>query len=203
MQHPYGWYIIHNMNLSTPIASVVGGARGRLLEAVVRSERPRSVREWARRAEVNHSHAQALLREFEGMGLVRSVHVGGSTVVTAVPASALRLRLQGLLSVAQDIVDVARSEAQTAPTRVTVTLFGSLARSAVKAGSDADLCVIAPDDPTANDWVHSYVARLQDVSCLEVSVLRFTPAEWNAAVAAGEQIVDEIRRDGIEMTEDP
>ncbi|MEA3503204.1 MAG: nucleotidyltransferase domain-containing protein [Actinomycetota bacterium] len=188
------------MDLSTPLASVVGDARGRLLEAVVRSDRPRSIREWSRRAGVNHAHARTLLREFEGMGLVSSVQVGASTVVVAVPESALRQRLQGLFSVAQDIVEAARQGAQSAPPGVVVRLFGSLARESVREGSDVDLCILAPIEPATEEWIRSYIEKLQAVSCLPVNLLRFTPIEWDDAAVNGERIVDEIRRDGVELT---
>ncbi len=188
------------MDLNTPLASVVGDARGRLLEAVVRSDRPRSIREWSRRAGVNHAHARSLLGEFEDMGLVSLERVGASTVVVAVPESALRKRLRGLFSVAQDIVDAARQGARSAPQGVTMTLFGSLARESVREGSDVDLCVVAPAEPVNEQWIRAYVDKLQAVSCLPVSLLRFTPTEWDDAVANGERIVDEIRRDGLDLT---
>ncbi len=188
------------MNLSTPLASVVGDARGRLLEAVVRSDRPHSIRGWSRRAGVNHAHARSLLAEFEDMGLVSSEQVGASTVVVAVPNNALRRRLQGLFSVAQDIVEAARQGAQSAPAGVTVTLFGSLARESVRMGSDVDLCVVAPTDPATEEWIRSYVEMLQAVSCLPVNVLRFTPTDWDEASANGEHIVDAIRLDAVVLT---
>lgn len=200
VDNPIGWCTIQSMDLSTPLASVVGDARGRLLEAVVRSDRPRSIREWSRRAGVNHAHARALLDEFEDMGLVSSEQVGATTVVVAVPESALRRRLQGMFSVGQDIVEAARQGAQSAPPGVTVMLFGSLARESVREGSDVDLCVLAPTEPTTEEWVRAYVEKLQAVSCLPVNVLRFTPTEWAEAAAIGERIVDEIGRDGVELT---
>ena len=188
------------MDLSAPLASVVGDARGRLLETVVRSDRPRSIREWSRRAGVNHAHARSLLREFEDMGLVSSERVGASTVVVAVPESALRRRLRGLFLVAEDIVEAARQGAQSAPSGVAVTLFGSLARGSLRGGSDVDLCVVASAEPATEDWIRSYVEKLQAVSCLPVNLLRFTPADWDDAVANGESIIDEIRRDGVDLT---
>ncbi len=196
---PTGWCTIQKMDLSTPLASVVGDARGRLLEAIVRSDRPRSIREWSRRAGVNHAHAASLLREFEDMGIVSSEQVGATTVVVAVPESALRQRLQGLFFVERDIIEAARQGAQSAPPGVTVTLFGSVARESARAGSDVDLCVVAPTDSAIEEWVRAYVEKVQEVSCLPVNLLRFTPTEWDDAVANGERIVDEIRRDRVEL----
>ncbi len=199
VDNPPGWCTIQGMDLSTPLASVVGDARGRLLEAIVRSDRPRSIREWSRRAGVNHAHARSLLREFEDMGLVSSEQVGATTVVVAVPESALRQRLQGLFFVERDIIEAARQGAQSAPPGVTVTLFGSVARESARAGSDVDLCVVAPTDSAIEEWVRAYVEKVQEVSCLPVNLLRFTPTEWDDAVANGERIVDEILRDRVEL----
>ena len=63
-----------------------------------------------------------------------------------------------------------------------------------------DLCVVAPAESATEDWIRSYVEKLQAVSCLPVNLLRFTPADWDDAVANGESIIDEIRRDGVDLT---
>lgn len=187
------------MDLSTPIASIVGDARGRLLEEVVRVDQARSIREWATRAGVNDSHAASLLREFEGMGLVRSTKVGRSLVVEAVPDSILRRHLQGLLRIPDEIVDVARTEAKAMPSDVRVFVFGSASRGTLSAGSDIDVCVVAHESSEIEEYVDRFVRKLSVTFPMPVNLLRFTPQEWSDASRNGERIVREVMS-GIEVS---
>jgi len=188
------------MNLGSPISALVGDARGKLLETVVRTDRPYSIREWARRSGIGHYQANVLLGEFEEMGLVQSFVAGRSHVFTAIPASALRKRLRGLFDIRDDIVEAARHRAVDAPVGVTVTLFGSLARDELRGSSDVDLCIVSSRVSSVEEWIDAYVADVRQVSGLPVNLLRFDEDEWKDAVDAGERIVPEIHRDGIVLT---
>lgn len=188
------------VDIGSPISALVGGARGKLLEALVRSDRSYSIREWARRSGIGHYQAKVLLDEFAKMGLVQSIVAGRSHVFTAVPESALRRRLQGLFDIRDDIVASARQRAFDAPDGVTVILFGSVARDQPKGSSDVDICIVGPRLALVEDWVDSYVATTRRVSGLPVNILRFDDAEWKDAVHAGERVVLEIEKDGIVLT---
>ena len=52
-----------------PIRQIVTGARGKILEAIIRTQNTYPVRQWARRADVSHVQAGKLLQEFAGLGL--------------------------------------------------------------------------------------------------------------------------------------
>jgi len=185
------------------IISTVGDARGRLLEAVVRSDRSRTTREWARRSDVSQPQAGELLRQFEELGLVESAIAGRSHMYTAIQESVLRRRLQALLGLRDDIVESATERAVNAPPDVRVVLFGSLARNDPRDASDVDLCVVAPHSEGVDVWIDEYVSHLGRVSGLAVNVLRFDGVEWTDALGNGERVALDIARDGIVLTGEP
>ncbi len=188
------------MNIAHPIISAVGDARGRLLEAVVRSDRSRTTREWARRSDVSQPQAGELLRQFEKLGLVECVVAGRSHMYTAIQESVLRRRLRTLLCLRDDIIESAIGRAVDAPADVRVVLFGSLARNDPREASDVDLCVVAPDSEEVDAWIEEYVSGLGRVSGLAVNVLRFEIVEWDNALDNRERVALDIVRDGILLT---
>lgn len=189
------------MDIAHPIAELVGEARGRLLESVVRSDRPDTIRGWSRRAEMTHPQAGVLLSEFEQMGLVESEQVGRSTSYRPIEESLIRRRLRSLLLLRDEIVSYAREQAAEAPAGTRVVLFGSIARNSPHDASDLDICVIADSSVQVDDWLVKYESSLERASSLVVNMLRFTPTEWVEAAARGEAIAKDVARDGIVLQE--
>jgi hypothetical protein len=179
---------------SKAISQLVGGARGRLLEAIARMGRPFSIRQWAERAEIDHKGAASLLREFEALGLVRSEKVGSSISYKPVADNALLGLLRRMLMFDKEIQAALEQRAEGAPEGVTLGIFGSFAAGRAKEGSDLDVLVIVdPEDSEAVEWVNEFVGFAQRASGMPVNPLRFTPKEWESAVAEDALIVATIQ----------
>ncbi|MEA2023162.1 MAG: nucleotidyltransferase domain-containing protein [Actinomycetota bacterium] len=176
-----------------PIQQIVTGARGKILEAIIRTHNTYPVRQWARRCDVSHVQAGKLLQEFANMGLVRSEPRGRNIEYTPITESLLYKQLAALDTVALAVTPIAR-ELLDAPADSIVGIFGSVARDSFGPGSDLDAFVIGDSNGT---WLYEWQAALETRIGISVNVLAFTPAEWTEAAQNGERIVAEIRRDGV------
>jgi len=182
-----------SLDYGHPIRQVVGGARGKILEAIIRTHNTYPVRQWARRADVSHVQAGTLLREFADMGIVRGEQRGRNIEYTPVPEHLVYRRLSAVDTVAKDVIPTARALLD-APEHAVAGVFGSAAREALGPDSDLDVFVV---DGSDGAWVYEWQTALEDRLGLSVNVLSFTPVEWAEAKRAGERIVAEISRDGL------
>ncbi|RLE23178.1 MAG: hypothetical protein DRJ50_06580 [Actinobacteria bacterium] len=176
-----------------PIRQIVTGARGKILEAIIRTHNTYPVRQWARRAGVSHVQAGKLLQEFAGLGLVDSEQRGRNVEYTPIIESLLYRQLAALDSVALEVVPAAHSLLD-APEGSIVGIFGSVARASFGPDSDLDVFVIGDSKGT---WIYEWQQALEAKTGISVNVLAFTSTEWAEAERNGERIVSEIRRDGV------
>lgn len=176
-----------------PIRQIVTGARGKILEAIIRTDNTYPVRQWARRANVSHVQAGKLLREFADLGIVRHDRRGRNVEYTPMTESLLYRRLAALDTVSLEVESVAR-ELLNAPGDSVAGIFGSVARGSFGPGSDLDVFII---DETKGPWIYEWQTALENSIGLPVNVLVFTPAEWAEAERNGERIITEIRRDAV------
>jgi len=176
-----------------PILQIVTGARGKLLEAIIRTDKTYPVRQWARHADVSHVQAGKLLREFSDLGIVHKEQRGRNVEYTPNPNSLLYRHLGELDLVAADLIPTA-SDLLDAPPDSIVGVFGSIARDALHPGSDLDVFVI---DESKGSWIQTWQSALESAIDIPVNVLRFTPGEWETAECNGERIVTEIRSDAV------
>ena len=176
-----------------PILQIVTGARGKILEAILRTNKTYPVRQWARHAGVSHVQAGKLLQEFSDLGIVHKERRGRNTEYTPNPDSLLYRHLSRLDLVAADLIPTAR-DLLDAPSDSIVGVFGSIARDALHPGSDLDVFVI---DESKGSWVHPRQSALESAIDIPVNVLSFTPGEWEEAEDNGERIIAEIRRDAV------
>lgn len=176
-----------------PIRQIVTGARGKILEAIIRTDKTYPVRQWARHSDVSHVQAGKLLQEFADLGLVCREQRGRNVEYTPNPESLLYRHLSGLDTVAADLIPTAL-ELLDAPREAIVGIFGSVARDALHPGSDMDVFVI---DEAKGSWIYSWQSALEAAIDISVNVLTFAPEEWRAAERDDERIVTEIRRDAV------
>ena len=176
-----------------PIQQIVTGARGKILEAVIRTNKTYPVRQWARRADVSHVQAGKLLREFADMGIVGREPRGRNVEYTPVADNLLYQRLRALDIVAVEVTPTARDLLHAPPDSI-VGIFGSVARDAHGLGSDLDVFVI---DESKGAWIYEWQTTLETAIGLPVNILAFTPGEWADAKRNGERIVSEIGRDAV------
>ena len=176
-----------------PILQIVTGARGKILEAIIRTDKTYPVRQWARHADVSHVQAGKLLQEFSDLGIVHREQRGRNVEYTPNPANVLYRHLSRLDTMARDLIPTAR-DLLDAPSDSIVGVFGSVARDALHPGSDLDVFVI---DEHKGSWIHSWQSALETAIDIPVNVLAFTPGEWKAAERNGERIVAEIQSDAV------
>lgn len=179
-------------DLKHPLISLVGGARGRLLDTVARVGRPFSIRQLADMSGIVHSQARDLLREFEGLGLVRSQRVGRSIAYEPVDGNVLLELLRRIAMLRDEIIDRLREEAAGAPRHLTVAVFGSVARGKATDGSDLDLLVIGGESPDAEAWTEAFLRRATEISGMPVNALKYSREEWDEAKDRQDLIAEEI-----------
>lgn len=192
------------MNLSSPIESLVPGLRGKVLTALVRSPRPLSGREIARRAGSSSPGSVKLAIEaLEAEGIVTlalastsgQFYVLNHDHVFASHLLAIDHAKDAMMDAIRDCVD----QWPVAPRGV--VLFGSVARHEDRADSDVDLLIVwrgvsAP----AGEWTARKAELIEAIQMLTgnvVNIVDMPEPEWESAVAAGEPLVREIARDGV------
>jgi predicted nucleotidyltransferase len=176
-----------------PIRDIVTGARGKILEAIIRTDKTYPVRQWARRAGVSHVQAGKLLQEFADLGIVNQEQRGRNLEYTPNRNSLLHGHLSELDMIATDLIPKAR-DLLHAPADSIIGVFGSVARDALHPGSDLDVFVIHEE---AGPWIDAWRAEVEEAIEIPVNVLTFTPEEWGAAEDNAEGIVTEIQSDAI------
>jgi len=176
-----------------PIRDIVTGARGKILEAIIRTDKTYPVRQWARRAGVSHVQAGKLLQEFADLGVVNQEQRGRNLEYTPNRHSLLHQRLRELDTIATALIPKAR-DLLDAPADSIVGVFGSVARDALHPGSDLDVFVIQEE---AGPWIDAWRAEVEEAIEIPVNVLTFTPEEWRAAERNAEGIITEIQNDAI------
>jgi predicted nucleotidyltransferase len=191
------------VNLSSPIESLVPGLRGRVLTALVRSPRPLSVREVARKARSNsHSSVKLTLVSLIDEGMARYAIVSKGAHYVELNSSHLLVQHLVAIDHAKDsAVDAIRDEVaswQRAPR--SVVLFGSVARCEDTSASDIDLLVVwrgerAPSD----DWDSAklrLVERVYEFTGNSTNIIEFSSSDWEAALTRREPLIASIARDG-------
>lgn len=183
------------MDFSEPFGGIVPGARGAVLDVLLRTGGSLTGRRVHALVAGRHSlgAVQQALRELERLGITTSETVGRAGVhrineahVATAPLRSLRSPIDMLKRVAEE----AASEASA------VIVFGSVARGDADAHSDIDLAVIADEgwDGRA-DLAKAVHERLGN----DCDVLHLTPDELSRTPEDREPVVAEILRDGLAL----
>lgn len=194
------------MNLSSPIESLIPGLRGRVLTALVRSSRPLSVREVARKARSNsHPSVKLVLVSLIDEGVAKySIVSRGAQYFELNTAHILVPHLVGIDHAKDAMLDAVRAQVATWQRDPrAVVLFGSVARHEDTAASDIDLLIVwkaehAPSDNWQADKIR-LAERVQAFTGNDVNIMDFSGPEWEAAVDAEETVVGEVARDGVSV----
>ncbi len=195
------------MNLSTPIESLVPGLRGRVLTALVRSSRPISLRELARRVgTTGHSAVKSVLQDLADEGTVRYALVSKGSQFFELNHDHLLVKHLVAIDHAKDtVLDVIRARAAQWPREPrALVLFGSVARGQDTAASDIDMLVVwKTDKAPTDDWARDRLRLVEAVYELtgnSLNLVVFTASDWEKAVERGEALVNEVVRDGVVVT---
>ena len=191
------------MNLTTPLDDLMPGLRGHVVTVLLRSPRPLTGREVARRAgTVSHSSVKLVLDSLAAAGIVRLSLVSSAGHfyelnqghVLAEPLRQMDRALDEFLAMAQRLI---RSW-PTAP--LSVVLFGSVARGTSTGNSDVDLLIVWPDDLSHPSWWTTvrveFTNQLQDFVGSSVSLVEFSLDDWLEAIDHEDPFTESIRDEG-------
>jgi DNA-binding MarR family transcriptional regulator len=132
------------VDYSSPVESLIPGARGKVLAALLRLDSARTVGEVARLAGVSRDRAGTVVAELEQLGLVERRRAGRAWLVTIVEESPVIEALRHIEDVRERTLDKLRAAAAAIePRPAWMALYGSWAHGTARAGSDLDVAVIA------------------------------------------------------------
>ncbi len=163
------------MDYVSPVESVIPGARGRLLAALLRLDGARTISDVGRLAGISRDRAATVVADLERLGLVERRRAGRAWLVTLVEESPVVEALRQIDDVRErGLVKLRDAATAIDPRPSWMALYGSWMHGTARPGSDLDVAVIAPPgddrdkfDASLDQW-SSYAER---VSGLIVSLV--------------------------------
>ena len=182
------------MLFDVPFSGLIPGAKGAVLDVLLRTGKPMTGRHIAAMVGDKHSlyAVQTALRELVAIGLVEAETYGRSTLHRLNGQHALVPSLRALVSPVAILRQVVQEASQGAEA---VILFGSIARGEAGPASDVDLAVLAPAGWDGALALQDAVWQRLGNNC---DILVFTADEFLAKVGL-EPVVGDILRDGIAL----
>lgn len=189
------------MNLSAPLGDIASGARGALLQALVRLERPVTRRQLAAAAEVNAGHGSSVIEDLIFSGLVSEVKVGRASLVVLNRDHLAAPGLVALAGLRGELIRRLRERLADWPGLSGAWLFGSVARGQSRSDSDIDIAIVATDLESSD--LHQRLTRLhEDVTTWtgnELQLVEHSPSSWAALKISQNPLIEQIRTDGIPL----
>lgn len=191
------------MNLSAPLTDVAPGPRGALLQVLARLERPVTRRQLAAAAGVNAGHGSRVLADLISIGLVTEMKAGRASMVSLNRDHLAAPGIASLTGLREALISRLREHlAQWSDLRG-AWLFGSVARGQSRPNSDVDVLIVATDLDSAD--LHEKVGQLHaDVKRWtgnDLQLVEHSPSSWQVLKASKNPLVEQIRLDGIALTE--
>jgi predicted nucleotidyltransferase len=142
---------ISHMASFADIESVVPGAQGRVLGALVRVDGPRTISEISRLAGASRDRATSIIAELERLGLVERRPAGRAHLISLVDEHPVTQSLRDIDRARERSIELLRDAARVIqPAPRYLALYGSWARGEATDTSDLDVAVIA-DEETDDD----------------------------------------------------
>ena len=182
------------MNFGEPFGGLMPGARGAVLNVLLRTGAPLTGRR-IHALVSGHSlgAVQQALRDIERIGVITTETIGRAGVHRINESHEAIAPLRALASPIEMLTRVVR---EAAPDVDAVIVFGSVARGEARADSDIDLVVIAPEAWDERAGLQQRVlARLGN----DCGVLHLTREDFARAPKDREPVVAEILRDGLAL----
>jgi predicted nucleotidyltransferase len=184
------------MLLDEPFGGLIPGARGAVLSTLLRTDARLTGRQVHALVSDRHSlwSVQEALKAWVQLGVVQT-EIVGRAVVHAInedhyTVAPLRSLLDPMAALTKTAAQVVGADVEA------VIVFGSVARSEAKAGSDIDLAVIAQSGWDGRVDLEDAVRKRLGNDC---DVLVFTTEDFTSLAADHEPVVDEIIADGIPL----
>lgn len=195
--------MIGPMDLGSPVRNVAPTVRGALLQTLARLERPVTRRQLAAAAGVAPGNASAVVEELIRAGLVSETSAGRASMVALNRAHLAAGPLLALAGLRGELIHRLRDRLTGWPDLLGAWLFGSVARGDADDESDVDLLIVAEDLESID--LHERLAVLDlDVRSWtgnELQVVEHSAASWRKLVRARNPLVEQIRLEGIPLTD--
>lgn len=187
------------MDLSAPVADLIPGVRGALLEVLATLERPATRRELARLADVAPSRATAVIAELIEIGLVDEERIGSASIVRLNREHLLAVAVTAAASARRRLIERIREAVASAPAVREAYVFGSVGRGDAGRRSDVDVLVVAddPEDPGHITVIDQLRLDIERWTGNPAQIVEYVATDWQQLVEARNPLVHSVRRDGI------
>lgn len=192
------------MNLSEPLLDVTPGVRGSLLQVLARLERPVTRRELAALADVAPSHATTVVQSLVDAGLVDEMIAGRASMVALNRSHLASGQVLALANLRGELIRRLRERLADWPDLRGAWLFGSVARGDAAGDSDIDVLIVVDDPQSADfhDRLSTLHAEVRSWTGNDLQFVEHSKASWRALVRERNPLVEQVRLDGIALTED-
>lgn len=182
------------MDFGEPFGGLIPGARGAVLEVLLRTGAPLTGRRVHAFVDGHSLGAvQQALRDLERIGVITTETVGRAGVHRINEAHEAIAPLRSLASPIQMLTRVVR---EAAPDVESVIVFGSVARGEAHPDSDIDLVVVAPETWDSRAELQETVQERLGNDC---DVLHLTREDFARSPKDREPVVAEVLRDGLAL----
>lgn len=196
------------VNLSHPFTTVCPGARGGILAALARTEKPLTGRTVASLTQPHASlrTVQVTLEDLVLNGVVLREHVGRAHLYTLNRNHLAAPAVLALANLRHELQARMQTEVSTWVVAPYATwMFGSAARGDAEVDSDIDLLIVRPDrvDDGDQPWLQQVATlseHLHEWTGNSCEVLELSASELNAAIDRGDRLIADLRRDAVHVT---
>src|SRR5919106_2150096 len=156
------------MDYRRPVAALIPGARGRVLQALAGSEQDLSLSVLGRLANVSVNQVPRVVDELAGLGLVRQRSVPPSTLVSLERRNLVAHLVVALADVHAAAIDSLRGlAADLRPVPRSVAVYGSFASGAAGHESDVDVAIVHDDRALGtSEWATSLARFVDEASAM-------------------------------------
>ncbi len=192
------------MDLGSPVLDVVPAVRGSLLQALARLEQPVTRRQLAAVAGVAPGNASSVIEDLIRSGLVSETVAGRSSMVTLNRRHLAAGPVLALAGLRGELIRRVRERLSEWPDLRAAWLFGSVARGDAESDSDVDLLIVADDlgAPDLHERLSQLYADVRSWTGNDLQLVEHSQSSWRRLVRAKNPLVEQIRLDGIALTDD-
>ncbi|MEO7803728.1 MAG: helix-turn-helix domain-containing protein [Actinomycetota bacterium] len=197
------------MDMIHPIEALIPGAQGKLLSVLTRAGSPLSLRTLADLANVSPAQVSRLLPSLIELGIVEKSEVPPSILLRLVPQNLVSKSLLELLEMKDTLIAALKERTKAiGPPPINLTLFGSIVRGQVTAGSDIDVLVIRPsavDDENSAWWISlgDWVDEARTLSGNRINLLEVAEEEVRTLMRSNRPPWNSISEEGIMLAGKP
>lgn len=190
------------MDFRYPIQSVIPGAQGKVLAALIGTTGELNLRTVARLADVSIAQASRVLPDLVELGMIKRREIPPSSLFRIVPEHVATRVLLDLASARRNVMTAMGRLADTFnPAPMSVIIFGSFARGDDDAKSDIDVVVVRPTDIVAEDgaWldaVEQWKAEVEQLAGSTVEIIDIDAGDIAIKLKGKTQLWRDVRRDG-------